>query len=43
MFNSNLYDEIDYKVPIGIIIGNEGSGMKSLVGKNCDFIASIPM
>lgn len=43
MVNSILYDEIDYKVPIGIIIGNEGSGMKSLVGKNCDFIARIPM
>ena len=43
MINSTLYDEIDYKVPIGIIIGNEGSGMKSLVGKNCDFIARIPM
>lgn len=43
MVNSTLYDEIDYKVPIGIIIGNEGSGMKSLVGKNCDFIARIPM
>lgn len=43
MVNSTLYNKIDYTVPVAIIIGNEGSGMKSLVSKNCDFIARIPM
>lgn len=43
MENSSCYDEIDYKVPIALIIGSEGFGMSSLVKKNCDFIARIPM
>ena len=43
MENSILYDEIDYKTPTAIIIGNEGAGMSKLVKKNCDFIARIPM
>ena len=38
-----LYNKIDYKGKIAIVIGNEGSGMSHLVKENCDFIASIPM
>lgn len=41
--NSIYYDEIDYKCPVAVIIGNEGKGMKDLLIKNCDFIAKIPM
>lgn len=37
------YKQIDYTGNIAIVIGNEGSGMGSLVSKSCDFIASIPM
>ena len=33
----------DLKGPIGLVIGNEGSGVSELVKKNCDIIASIPM
>lgn len=29
--------------PIGLVIGNEGSGVSRLVKEKCDFIASIPM
>ena len=29
--------------PIGLVVGNEGSGVSDLVKKNCDFTASIPM
>ncbi len=29
--------------PIGLVIGNEGSGVSKLVRENCDFITSIPM
>lgn len=43
MDNSTPYDEIDYNVPIGLIIGSEGFGMSRLVKQNCDFIARIPM
>lgn len=37
------YDEIDYKCPIGLVIGSEGFGISPLVKKNCDFIVKIPM
>lgn len=43
MNNSLPFDEIDYDVPIGLIIGSEGFGMSKLVKQNCDFIARIPM
>ena len=41
--NSVDYREIDYSGKIGLVIGNEGSGMSRLVTKTCDFIAKIPM
>jgi 23S rRNA (guanosine2251-2'-O)-methyltransferase len=35
--------EMDFKMPIGLLIGNEGKGVrKSLIDK-CDFIVRIPM
>lgn len=37
------YRDIDYSGKIGLVIGNEGSGMSRLVTKECDFIAKIPM
>jgi len=37
------YSNLDYNGKIAIICGNEGHGLSSLVRKNCDFIASIPM
>lgn len=38
----NLY-EADFTGPIGIVIGNEGSGISRLVHEECDFIVNIPM
>ena len=37
MYKCNL------KGPIGLVIGNEGSGVGDLVKKTCDFTTSIPM
>lgn len=37
-----MYD-LDLKGPIGLVIGNEGSGVSRLVREKCDFTASIPM
>ena len=37
MYNLNL------KGSIGLVIGNEGSGVSRLVKEKCDYIASIPM
>ena len=36
------YDQ-DLTGPLGIVIGNEGSGMSDKVRKNCDFLVKIPM
>lgn len=41
--NSVDYRSIDYDSKIGLVIGNEGSGISRLVAKSCDFIAKIPM
>lgn len=37
-----MYD-LDLTGPIGLVIGNEGSGVSELVKKKCDHVASIPM
>lgn len=34
---------LNLKGPMGIVIGNEGSGVSRLVKEKCDYIASIPM
>lgn len=36
-------DKTDLNMPIGIVMGSEGEGMRRLVKDNCDFILSIPM
>ena len=42
MGGTEMY-KLNLKGPIGIVIGNEGSGDSRLVKENCDMIASIPM
>ncbi len=37
------YREIDFKLPVAIVIGGEGKGISDLVKKRCDFLARIPM
>ena len=37
------YYNQDLTGPLGIVIGNEGSGMSDKVTKNCDFLVKIPM
>ena len=39
---TKYYDQ-DLKGPIAIVIGNEGTGISSLVKKNCDILINIPM
>ncbi|MHB8578513.1 MAG: 23S rRNA (guanosine(2251)-2'-O)-methyltransferase RlmB [Ignavibacteriaceae bacterium] len=41
--NSKNYNEIDYKIPVALIVGNEEKGIRKLTAENCDFIVSIPM
>ena len=42
MGGTRMYD-LNLKGPIGLVIGNEGSGVGRLVKEKCDMIASIPM
>ena len=42
MDGEQMYD-LNLTGPIGLVMGNEGSGVSDLVKKHCDFVASIPM
>lgn len=42
MGGTTMY-KLNLKGPIGLVIGNEGSGVGRLVKEKCDMIASIPM
>lgn len=35
--------QVKLDLPLGIVVGNEGSGLRPLVRKTCDFLISIPM
>ena len=36
------YTEVDYKSPVGIVLGGEGQGLHELTRKRCDFVVSLP-
>lgn len=38
-----LYTDVDYTGGLGIVVGNEGKGMRRLVREKCDFLVKIPM
>jgi 23S rRNA (guanosine2251-2'-O)-methyltransferase len=41
--NSKPYTEVDYKIPLALIVGNEEKGMRRLTSENCDILINIPM
>lgn len=36
-------DKMSYEGNVGLVMGSEGRGMRSLIRKKCDFLLSIPM
>ena len=40
---ANDWYAMDYKGKIAIVLGSEGKGIRNLVKKSCDFLATIPM
>ena len=43
METDTIYYNQDYKMPVAIVIGNEGKGIARLTKENCDFLVKIPM
>jgi len=36
------YTDVDYRSPVGIVLGGEGQGLHDLTRKRCDFVVSLP-
>lgn len=43
MTDSVSYNQIDYNMPVALIIGSEGFGISRLVREKCDYVVNIPM
>ena len=37
------YNQLNYKMPVALVMGNEEKGIRKLVSENCDFLVKIPM
>lgn len=39
----NQWHDFDYTLPVGLVFGSEGAGMRPLIEQKCDTILSIPL
>jgi 23S rRNA (guanosine2251-2'-O)-methyltransferase len=40
---AKIWYEVDYSGKVAIVVGSEGQGIRQLVRRRCDFLATIPM
>jgi 23S rRNA (guanosine2251-2'-O)-methyltransferase len=40
---AQLYDQLDVGIPLGLVVGSEGKGMRRLVRETCDLLLRLPM
>lgn len=38
-----LHNQIDYEMPICLVLGNEGKGLSKAILKHCDFVIKVPI
>lgn len=43
VYGAKIYTESDLTVPLGIVVGSEGNGLRRLVRDRCDWLVSLPM
>ena len=40
---SCLYTDADFRVPLCLVLGSEGKGLRRLVKQKCDYLVHLPM
>lgn len=40
---AKMFGQVDLNLPLGIVVGNEGTGIRRLVRDKCDFLLRLPM
>jgi len=43
VYGAKFYTESDLTVPLGIVVGSEGKGLRRLVRERCDWLMKLPM
>ena len=43
MAGDQAYDDLDWQIPLALVIGSEGKGLSRLVRETCDFLVRLPM
>jgi 23S rRNA (guanosine2251-2'-O)-methyltransferase len=41
--STTRYDQVDYTVPVALVVGSEGEGMRPITRRRCDAVVSLPM